>query len=79
MAKSQLIVQRDMVWIDVTFHRESREGIELYRDYLHWCLDNDIYGKGRDEGPLGFSGSFRPKDAEKLLAWLKERGVEANG
>lgn len=76
MSKPTLTVERQLVWIDVQYDSYGHDAARLMQDFLRWSLDNDIFAKGGQRGPLGFSGSYTPDDAQKLLDWLKEQGIE---
>lgn len=76
--KGELKVHRNVVVIDVTFSRSrTTKGLVFLRDFLQWSLDEGIgpVVSGRS-GPLGFVYAYRAKDAKKVLAWLKEHGLE---
>lgn len=78
MSKPDLTVRLSLVWIDVQFKRECLASWKFQQDFTRWTLDNDVFAAGRGHnGPLGFSGAYKAKDAGKLLAWLQdEQGID---
>lgn len=82
-------VTSKVVWIDVQLYpaakkvevsrRAQREMDQLQNEFLRWKLDNRIECAGRgSSGPLGFSGAYAVKDAKKVIAWLRARGLKVN-
>ena len=76
MSQPKLTVRYSLVWIDVQFDTANRKAAEFQQDFTRWVSDNDVFPAGQGHsGPLGCSGAYTERNAEKLLAWLKERGI----
>ena len=57
--------------------KAEAEMSRLLHDFLRWQLDTDTFPIiAGSVGPLGFRHGFSPENAEKVLAWLAERGVK---
>jgi hypothetical protein len=67
-----------LVWIRLT-NELTDEDIALRREFSAWKRDNDILpcvqGGG---GPAHKSEGFKPEDARKVIAWLKDHGAEVD-
>lgn len=77
----KLTVVRPLVSVDIQFKRGvADKDLAFHRamhDFLRWTLDNNVLpAASGHSGPLGFRHSYYSKDAKKVLAWWKERGVE---
>lgn len=81
MKNVKLTVLRPLVSVDVQFKRgavdKDHAFFQTVREFMQWTLDNDVMPAAMGHtGPLGFRHSYYAKDAKKVLAWWKERGVE---
>ena len=67
-----------VVWIRLS-NRMTDEDLALRKDYSAFLRANDILpavsGSG---GPTGKSDGYKPEDARKVIAWLKEHGAEVD-
>lgn len=55
----------------------TQTSTDVISDFLRWCLAEQVYALpfGSTSGPGIYSGSFSPEDADRVIAWLAERGV----
>jgi len=65
-----------LVWIRIS-NRVTDEDMALRKELSKFQTDNDIYPVvNHGGGPSSKNDGYKPEDARKVIAWLKDHGAE---